>query len=64
MIKNLQTALKVLENNKTVETLDLEANNIGFEGAVALAEALKNNSTITTLNLWGNDIGDKGAKAL
>ena len=41
-------------------TLNLERNDIGDEGAKALAE----NSTLTTLDLFHNGIGAEGAKAL
>jgi hypothetical protein len=47
-----------------VTTLDLEDNNIGAEGAKAIAEALKVNMILTTLGLSANSIGDEGAKAI
>ena len=57
------TTLKELKIvNQT--SLDLYDNNIGDEGATALAEALKENTTLTTLNLASNKIGDEGATAL
>ena len=44
--------------------LNLWNNNIGHEGAAALAGALKTNTTLTTLNLLENNIGHEGAAAL
>ena len=41
-----------------------ECNDIGKEGAKALAEALKVNTTLTSLNLDNNKIGKKERKAL
>jgi Ran GTPase-activating protein (RanGAP) involved in mRNA processing and transport len=55
---------KALLINKDVTKLDLSRNDIGIEGAKAIAEALKENKTITELNLWGNKIGDDVAIAL
>ena len=44
--------------------LYMSNNNIGVEGAKAIAEALKVNKSITELYLWNNNIGDEGAKAI
>ena len=40
--------------------LDIADNNIGDEGAIALAAALKDNSTLTSLDVAGNDIRVSG----
>ncbi|KAK3281464.1 hypothetical protein CYMTET_10747 [Cymbomonas tetramitiformis] len=54
----------------SLNTLDLRRNEIGPEGAKALAVALTPNEegvfngSLNTLNLGGNGIGDEGAKAL
>ena len=45
-------------------TLILWKNNIGDEGAKAIAEALKVNTVLTVLYLGENNIGDDGAKAI
>ena len=50
--------------NTNVVILDLRANQIGDEEAIALAEALKVNVTLTKLDLGCNQIGDAGARAL
>ena len=42
----------------------MDGNDIGAEGAAALADALKENTTLTALYLNGNDIGAEGAAAL
>jgi Ran GTPase-activating protein (RanGAP) involved in mRNA processing and transport len=42
----------------------LQCNNIGDDGAKAIAEALKVNTVVTTLYLHNNSIGDEGAKAI
>ena len=45
-------------------TLSLIWNEIGDEGAKAIAEALKVNTVLTRLRLGENKIGDEGAKAI
>ena len=42
----------------------MEQNNIGDEGAIAIADALKTNSTLQEISLRKNDIGDEGAIAI
>jgi hypothetical protein len=44
--------------------LELWNNNIGDEGAKAIAEALKVNAVVTTLLLYGNNVGSEGAIAI
>ena len=44
--------------------LNLIDNNIGAEGAKAIAEALKVNPVLNNLDLGYNSIGDDGAKAI
>ena len=59
----LATALK---GNDTLTSLNLHDNDIGDEGAKALATAMKENENIklTSLNLRANNIGDEGARAI
>jgi hypothetical protein len=45
---------RLIDNDPTLTTLNLDYNNIGYEGAKAIAEALKVNTTLTTLNLISN----------
>ena len=45
-------------------TLILWSNNIGDNGAKAIAEALKVNPVLTKLYLWGNNLGEAGKKAV
>ena len=45
-------------------TLGLGDNNIGVEGAKAIAEALKVNAVLTKLSLLNNNLGDAGEKAV
>ncbi len=40
-----------LKTNSTMQTLNLDGNDISEEGARALAEALETNSTLETLDL-------------
>merc|ERR1711935_891722 len=47
-----------------VTSLGLGFNNIGVDGAAAIAEALKTNTAVTTLYLGGNNIGVAGAVAI
>lgn len=41
--------------------IDLDHNNVGVEGATALAESLHQNRTLTELNIGANKFGDDGA---
>ena len=47
-----------------LNNLDLTGNDIGDDGAKAIAEALKVNPVLTTLDLHNNLIGAEGAKAI
>ena len=42
----------------------LERNDIGPEGAKAVADALRVSASLTQLDLGGNNLGTEGAKAL
>ncbi len=59
----LEESIKGLRDN-SLTNLDLRDNNIGTEGANALATVLKENSSLTNLDLSGNNIGDEGVNAL
>ena len=52
-----------LMKNNYLQTVNLDAIDLGDEGAVALAHGLRNNSSILTLSLNRNVVGDVGAKA-
>jgi Ran GTPase-activating protein (RanGAP) involved in mRNA processing and transport len=54
----------MLHTNTTLITLDLNSNNIGNEGATALAGMLNTNTTLEALYLDFNAIGNEGATAL
>ncbi|MDC0857663.1 hypothetical protein OAP83_02990, partial [Rickettsiales bacterium] len=56
--------LQVFDNDSTLSTLGLWNNQIGDEGAQALANALQTNSSLSALNLRNNQIGADGAQAL
>jgi Ran GTPase-activating protein (RanGAP) involved in mRNA processing and transport len=47
-----------------VTGINIYGNQIGAEGASALADALKMNSSVTNINLDDNAIGDEGASVL
>ena len=57
-----------LSSNASLNTLMLQANNIGDPGAIAIAKALELNASLKKLVLGspygGNNIGDQGAIAL
>lgn len=55
---------EVLQENTSVQKLDLERANITDEGAARLADALTENTTLKYLDLYGNRIGDAAAKNL
>ena len=50
--------------NGNIQRIDLGFNNIGKEGAIALADMLRYNTTIHKIYLWDNNIGDDGAIAI
>ena len=50
--------------NAVVTTLALYNNDIGREGAIAIAEALKVNVVVTELGLNSNNFGQEGAIAI
>ena len=53
-----------LKHCNSLQTLKLEKNYIGDDGAKALADSLKHCNSLQTLNLESNKIGADGAKAL
>ena len=57
---------KALEENTTtqLQTLRLNGNLIGSEGAVAFADMLATNKSLTELNMWGCSIQGEGAVCL
>ena len=50
--------------NWVLTVLDLQVNQIGDEGAKAIAEALKVNAVLTNLWLGNNNLGDAGKTAV
>ena len=60
-IRDLAGSLRLFEK---LEELDLRGNEIGDEGAVALADALKDLKHLKLVDLEGNNIGLVGAAAL
>ena len=64
LFPNLEAALKGVFN-RVLTTLNLAANDIRDEGAIAIAEALKVTAVLTKLNLELNfNMGDAGEKAV
>jgi Ran GTPase-activating protein (RanGAP) involved in mRNA processing and transport len=53
-----------LKQNSTLQEIGLGYNQIGDEGASAIAKALITNATIQKINLYGNKIGDEGASVI
>ena len=53
-----------LRQNRALRKLFLRENQIGDEGAKALAEGLQHNRALQQLGLDGNQIGDEGKAAL
>lgn len=51
-----------LENNTTIERLDIEGNSIGEEGTQHLCRVLKENVYIVHLNIGENRLGDNGVR--
>ena len=60
-INTLKDGLKHCTN---LQTLNLNSNGIGADGAKVLADVLKNCTNLQTLHLDSNEIGADGAKAL
>jgi Leucine Rich repeat len=55
---------KMLRVNNSLRELGLGRNNVGNEGAAAIADALTCNTTLLRLDLEGNNISEKGAMAI
>ena len=55
-LKEILSRLKA--RDASLIELNLQRNQIGAQGAVALALALKEKSTVTSINLMNNNIGD------
>ena len=55
---------RVRNNDRTLQRLYLDNNQISDEGATALAQAMKGNTTMQELYLGHNQISDEGATAL
>ena len=53
-----------LKHCTNLQKLNLDSNNIGSDGAKALADCLKHHTNLQALNLDSNNIGSDGAKAL
>ena len=53
-----------LEENENLEALDINGNNVGPEGMIALANALKGKESLQRLEISYNPIEASGAKAL
>ncbi len=59
MNQELDNLIKRLKaNDVTLTSINLFDNNIGTEGARALAKALQENKTVTSIDLGDNNIGD------
>jgi hypothetical protein len=54
---------RIRDNDSTLTSFDLQGNQIGPAGALALATAIHSNTTLIVLNLWDNQIGPSGALA-
>jgi Ran GTPase-activating protein (RanGAP) involved in mRNA processing and transport len=59
----LKKAIEIIKDNR-IDRIDLDNNQIGDDGAQALATALEHNTTLNILSLWNNKIGSTGAQAL
>lgn len=53
-----------INGNKTLTSIDIGGNNIGPDGAKALAAALQGNEALRSLEMGYNPIGAEGVKAL
>eukprot|EP00808_Paulinella_micropora_P020740 g14005.t1 len=54
----------LIKVNSTVQTLNLDCNKIGPDGAKAIGKALEVNKTLREIELGRNDIEDEGAQAI
>ena len=53
-------ALQAIASSSSLVVLKLDENNLGTEGAEALAEALSRNTTLEELHVSNTSIGDEG----
>lgn len=61
---NAVSIISALSTNKTIETVELSHNQIGYEGAFAVGEMLKKNKTILRLFLMNNPLTENGVLAI
>ena len=59
-----QRQSRCIESEYLVDSIYLNDNKIGDEGAKAIGEALKVNTSLTEIDLGHNKIGTEGAKAI
>lgn len=59
-----KTLAYALEENKSLELLDLSQCKLGVSGTVAIAKALQKNTKLKHLNLYRNKVDVDGARAL
>ena len=50
----------ILENNKSLESLHLQHNNLKQQGAKKMVECLRNNTTLHILDISANEIYSEG----
>jgi hypothetical protein len=62
--EDLMIVTQALRVSHTIESLQLGDNEIGVEGARAMADVLKENTSLQMLDLHGNNIGVEGARAM
>ena len=62
--EGVEELAECLQENTTVEELDLSCTGIGDTAAEALAQMLNSNTSLKWLNLSSNKIGDAGARVL
>jgi len=53
-----------LAPDRALPQLNLARNQLGDQGAIAIANLLRKNTTVTRVNLAGNNIADQGVKAI
>ena len=62
--KEAKQIADALQENKTLQILDISHNNLSYDGAVAISECLKTNVSLTELKMSGNNIKDIGVNKI
>ncbi len=60
----MESIAEIITHNSTIQSINLERNNLTIEQMELLASAIENNTSLTSISLRSNSIGDEGIEIL